>query len=97
MRTITALPGQSIFDVALLFCGDATKAWDIARTNAIPLTATFEKNTTLSIPDDMNNVAKVFKQEKVVFATGIIEVVSGLAGGIWNDEGVWIDNEIWND
>lgn len=97
MRNILALSGQSIFDIALLFCGDATKAWDIARTNAIPLTATFEKNTTLSIPDDMNNVAKVFKQEKVVFATGILEVLWLLAGGNWNDEGVWMDNEIWID
>ena len=97
MRKIVALPGQSIFDVALLFCGDATKAWDIARTNEISLTTTFEKNTTLSIPDDMNNIAKVFKQEKVVFATGIIGAVWILATGIWNDEGVWMDGEIWND
>lgn len=97
MRKIVALSGQSIFDIALLFCGDATKAWDIARTNAIPLTATFEKNTTLSIPDATNNVAKVFEQEKVVFATGILEVLWLLAGGNWNDEGVWMDNEIWID
>lgn len=97
MRKVTALAGQSVFDVALIYCGDTTKAWDIARTNEIPLTTTFESNTTLSIPDASNNVAKIFTQESVVFATGIIEVVSGLAGGIWNDEGVWIDNEIWND
>lgn len=97
MRNILALSGQSIFDIALLFCGDATKAWDIARTNAIPLTATFEKNTTLSIPDDMNNVAKVFKQEKVVFATGIVGQIWIMATGNWNDEGVWMDGEIWND
>ena len=97
MRQIVAVDGQSVFDIALLYCGDATMAWHIARANEIPLTTTFETNTTLTIPDDSNNVAKVFEQEKVVFATGIIEVVSGLAGGIWNDEGVWIDNEIWND
>ena len=97
MRKIVAVPGQSIFDVALLFCGDATKAWDIARINEISLTTTFESNATLSIPDDMNNVAKVFKQEKVVFATGILEVLWLLAGGNWNDEGVWMDNEIWID
>ena len=44
MRKIVAVPGQSIFDVSLLFCGDISFAWDIARTNSLPLTATFEKN-----------------------------------------------------
>lgn len=97
MRKITTLPGQSIFDVALLYCGDATKAWEIARTNAIPLTTTFESNTILSIPDDSNNVAKVYSQEGVVFATGILEMLWILAGGIWHDDGVWLDDSVWND
>lgn len=98
MRKITVLPGQSVFDVALLFCGDATLAWQIARTNEIPLTTTFESNTTLTIPDDTNNVAKVFEREKVVFATGVMDDLPWLlAGGTWNDDGVWIDNEFWND
>ena len=97
MRNILALSGQSIFDIALLFCGDAKMAWHIARANEIPLTTTFETNTTLTIPDDSNNVAKVFEQEKVVFATGIVGQIWILATGNWNDEGVWMDGEIWND
>lgn len=97
MRNITALPGQSIFDIALLHCGDATFAWQIARSNNIDITTTFETNTTLTIPDDSNNVAKVFEQEKVVFATGILEVLWILAGGVWRDDGVWLDDSVWID
>lgn len=97
MRNITALPGQSIFDIALLHCGDATFAWQIARTNEIDITTTFENTTTLTIPDDSNNVAKVFSQQNVVFATGILEVLWLLAGGTWHDEGVWLDDGVWID
>ena len=97
MRTITALPGQSIFDIALLHCGDATYAWQIARTNGVDITTTFESTTSLVIPDNSNNVAKVFSQQNIVFATGILEVLFLLAGGIWHDEGVWLDDSVWID
>lgn len=97
MRIIIALPGQSIFDVALLYCGDVTFAWQIARTNAIPITTTFETTTTLTIPDDSNNISKVFKQQNIVFSTGILEILWILSGGIWHDDGVWLDDSIWID
>jgi len=97
MRTIIALPGQSIFDISLLYCGDATKAWEIARTNEIPLTTTFETTTTLVVPDDSNNISKVFKQQNIVFSTGILEILWILAGGIWHDDGVWLDDSVWMD
>lgn len=100
MRKIIAVPGQSVFDVALLYCGDAAMAYEIAMDNSIPITTTFENNTTLSIPDYTNNISKQYQQQGISFATGIIEqivldVLWLLAGGNWNDEGVWMDNEIW--
>lgn len=101
-RKIVALPGQSIFDIALLYCGDATIAWSVAVLNNIPITTTIESKSELQVPIDRNNIARIYEDEGTVFATGIIEstpldVPWLLATGFWNDAAYWNDAAIWND
>lgn len=97
MRKVVALPGQSILDISLLYCGDIIFSWVIARLNSIPLTTTFEQHSEIVIPDDRNYIARRFEEQGIVFATGIVGQIWILATGNWNDEGVWMDGEIWND
>ena len=52
MTTITPLSGQSIFDIALITCGAAEAAYDIARSNNISITDDIE-GVELTIDDNM--------------------------------------------
>lgn len=96
MRTITATNGQSVFDVALLYCGDISFAFPIAELNGININKTFDKSEALIIPDDKTIIAKRFEQQGTNFATGIMEEWI-LESGFWNDMGIWMDEKIWID
>lgn len=97
MRQIKALAGQSVFDIALLYCGDATKAWDIARDNGIDISSTFKNSTEIAVCDEMNNVARTYEMNGSSFACGITNIAWALMGGMWQDEGSWSDGELWID
>ena len=50
MTTITVLPGQSIFDIAIMSYGIAERAYDIAMANGINITDDVE-GVALMIPE----------------------------------------------
>lgn len=100
MRQIVALPGQSLFDVALQYCGDISFAFDIAKFNNLNIADTIEEVVSLSIPDDSNNIAAFFKNESIIISCGILTVVNAewlMSNGTWNDDAFWNDNAVWND
>lgn len=92
MRTITAINGQSVYDVALIYCGDISFAYSIAEVNGININKTFEKSETLIVPDDKTIIAKRFEKLGVSFATGIRDKWI-LESGFWDDMGVWMDSK----
>ena len=95
MREITAFNGQSVYDIALLYCGDVSFAFPIAELNGIDINKTFDGDSKLMIPDDKNTIAKAYENEGVNFATGVADVWI-MESGFWDDLGVWIDNKNLN-
>lgn len=92
MRTITAIHGQSVYDIALLYCGNISFAYSIAEVNGININKTFEKSETLIVPDDKTIISKRFEKLGVSFATGIRDKWI-LESGFWDDMGVWMDSK----
>jgi hypothetical protein len=91
MRVIKALARQSLFDVAIEYCGSITYAWQIARLNALELTYTFCRDTQIIVPQG--------KVLNIIPVTGIIdnEPVQWIVSGMWIDNNVWIDQALWQD
>jgi hypothetical protein len=58
MTTITVLSGQSIFDIALMTCGVAEAAYDIALANNVDITDNIE-GKVLVIPDALEKNKKM--------------------------------------
>lgn len=96
-RKVRAVAGQCLFDIAMLYCGDVSLAWEIARENGISVTKTFEQNTTLTIPTERTNTAVIFENEGTNFATGSFDYYWLLSSGYWDDDGIWFDAEVWID
>ncbi|MFV0500081.1 MAG: hypothetical protein ACK5MH_00630 [Bacteroidales bacterium] len=102
MRQIVAKNGQSIYDIALLYCGEISFAYPIAELNGLNINKTFEQNEILLIPEDKSIIATRFEQQGVNFATGIIETIPLdlpwlLSSGYWDDTANWNDVAVWND
>lgn len=57
---ITVQTRQSLFDIALQYCGSSDAAWEIAQLNGISLTDDISAGTILQVPD-------VVKQRIVTF------------------------------
>jgi hypothetical protein len=51
---MVVLDGQSIFDIALIACGDATAAYQIAILNNINITDDLTPGQELIVPDVVN-------------------------------------------
>lgn len=94
MRQIVAKNGQSIYDIALLYCGEISFAYPIAELNGLNINKTFEQNEILLIPEDKSIIATRFEQQGVNFATGVIEQWI-LESGFWDDIGTWMDDKVW--
>jgi len=73
MNTITPLPGQSIFDIALMTCGIAEAAYDIALANDINITDSVE-GVALAIPGSIEKNKKVVEY----YAINLIEPATEL-------------------
>lgn len=96
MREVIAINGQTIYDIALLYCGDISFAYPIAELNELNINKTFEKNEVLIIPDDKTIIAKRYEEQGITFATGVIDKWI-LESGFWDDMGIWMDERIWID
>lgn len=89
MRVITAHKGQSVYDIALQFCGDISFAYMIANINDMNINETVDTTQKLMVPECEN-------KDSISFATGVLEVWV-LDNGVWNDMGSWMDGEFWID
>jgi hypothetical protein len=58
MTTITPLPGQSIFDCALMVCGITESAYDIALAAGVSVTDNVE-GMELAVPEGVEKNKKV--------------------------------------
>lgn len=45
---------QSLFDIALQYCGSASAVFDIAKLNGLSITAHLEAGTALDLPETYN-------------------------------------------
>ncbi|MDR0206048.1 MAG: hypothetical protein LBI45_02160 [Bacteroidales bacterium] len=94
MRTISPLSGQSIFDIALMTCGVAEMAYDIALANEVGVTDDVE-NILLVIPEDAEKNRKVVEYYTINSVTPAtdIEIINIVYDpGVPVDPGVIIDN-----
>ena len=70
MRLVNALQGQTIFDIAVMSCGDVAAACDIARLNGISETVPLIKGTAIALPDVVNRkVVSYYVRTNIVPAT----------------------------
>ena len=82
--------GQSLIDIALMSVGVEYLA-DIAKTNNLPIDATFDCVREVEIPQYTEGVRNVY-------CTGLDEQSKWiLTTGKWNDNEVWKDSEYWQD
>jgi len=69
---IKTLSGQSIWDIALQYCGKADAAFSIARLNNINLTDNLPALTMLELPEIIhNNNVKYFVNNRITPSTGL--------------------------
>ncbi len=60
MTTITVLSGQSMFDIALMTCGIAEAAYDIAMANGVSITGTGNVEiNSLTVPESIEKNKRV--------------------------------------
>lgn len=86
---------QSIYDLALQLTGSLSGMADII-DNYNKLSDDL-KGTELAITKKSDPRLDLFLRRKYVFATANIDNLWILGTGVWNDSGIWIDTETWND
>lgn len=70
MRLVNALQGQTVFDIAVMACGDIAAACDIARLNGISETVPLSQGTVIVLPDVVNSkVVRYYEKNNIVPAT----------------------------
>ena len=73
---IKVLECQSLFDIAVMVCGSANAAFNIALENGISVTDTLTPGQELTIPDDIilqRDVAGYFLKKNILPATAKTE------------------------
>lgn len=83
---VTVKQGQSIFDIAVQYCGEAHAAFELAKINNITVTTSLVAGTTLLLPKSLNEgLTKYFKDGKHVPATAAnlkTQVIEPIFSGI---------------
>ena len=78
----TVKQGQTLFDIALQYCGGADAAFGIARLNNRNLTDELAPGEVLQMPDVRNKrVVKYYADYKLIPASAVIEKKEGI--GYW--------------
>ncbi|MGN6604570.1 MAG: LysM peptidoglycan-binding domain-containing protein [Ginsengibacter sp.] len=83
MRTITVSEGQTLLDIAMQYCGDASVLFDIADLNGLEVTDDLVPGQQLLVPDaeiDKQAVADAFSDGIIPSSTddNIIPVDEGI-------------------
>jgi|26BtaG_2_1085354.scaffolds.fasta_scaffold01419_10 hypothetical protein len=63
---VTVLNNQSVFDIAIQYCGSALASFEIAKLNQLQVTAELKPGQTLNIPNwkEGKDVANYFENRK---------------------------------
>lgn len=70
MQTITSKQGQTLWDIALQYCGDVSAAAEIGILNGMDVTFQPATGTSMVVPDVINKrVVKYFKDNRINPAT----------------------------
>lgn len=95
--TAVVLNGQTLFDLALQYCGDVSAAFDIAALNDIEVTSQPAVGTVLSMPQVVNRkVVDYYEKNNIKPATAFDIVMSGGGSGLgWSNNEIWYNNDIW--
>ncbi len=80
MTDVITYEGQTLFDLALQYMGDASKALDIALDNGISLSDDLEPGATLTLPDTQGNRAmtQYYTVNKIMPATALETEIGGI-------------------
>jgi hypothetical protein len=73
---VTVQERQSWFDLAIIYCGDARFAFEIARENGMSVTGTVPHGFTAFIPDNLEGnqqVAGYYSSKGLRPATGVVD------------------------
>lgn len=80
MKTVTISEGQTLFDLALRYYGDATKAFEIVKLNSdkIPsLLYTNLKGLSITVDEQNNDIVNYYKTNNINPATRYPEITTG--------------------
>ena len=78
VKTIKITEGQTIFDIALRYYGDVSKAVDIVRDNDLPnLMYNGLTGLEIEVDEQDNDVVNYYKQNNIKIATRFPEIISG--------------------
>ncbi len=73
MTNVVIQNGQTLFDIALQYCGDISAAYDIAVINDIEITSNLVVGEEINIPDVINkNVVNYYQQNEIKPSTAIM-------------------------
>jgi len=73
MKYGEVLNGQTLFDIALQYCGSIEAAFDIASLNDMPVTSSLRPGETIRLPDVANKrVVNYFKANGIKPATAFV-------------------------
>ena len=99
----TVIEAQSLIDIALMYYGNIDAVFTILQNNPeLNFDAPIVPGTKINVElDKTNDFARYFDKNKIEISTGINEFSELppwiLATNYWNDNGIWIDTEFWQD
>jgi hypothetical protein len=81
VKSITITNGQTLFDIALRYYGDVSKAVDIIKLNDNITDLIFNKleGLTILVDEQNNDIVNYYNSGDVKFATRYPETISGAA------------------
>lgn len=95
---------QSILDICLMAYGNVDSLVPLLLENGLSITDELVPGTELKIPvvdTADSDIVNFYNRKRIKPATGFTELQNInpwiLADTTWNDLGIWIDTETWND
>ncbi|MDR2410121.1 MAG: LysM domain-containing protein [Bacteroidales bacterium] len=96
MRTINTQERQTLFDIAIMQCGDVEAAFAIMQMNDLSVTEELQTGQEISVPDTYNRrITEFYSINSINPATAYIAQAATVADGIVTNDNT--DNLITND
>ena len=88
MRKITVRDRQTLFDIALQYCGDREAVFEIAKLNDFPVTAELSAGTEVTVPEVINQrVVNYYEINRIVPATATGTEIETAENGLMTNDG----------